>query len=338
MGILQVVCRSLEWTSGVSGCVAASRTLGETIVAAGMRADTFQSGDNDRVKTADEATMQAANDQVSQLETRGAWPFETLRFRRLGDEVHILWESRRHRKRLASSAAEVDWRLGHRLINNLWPPAGLNWWIGLVFSLGASLFIIASVGTLQPDSSLFAPQLLNAIYFAGSIPFTTAAYLQLYQAANADAASSRRWIGWQPDNPGWLSCALQFIGTILFNVNTFDAFLPELTWWRQDLYIWIPNFLGSILFLASGYLAWIEVGHAHWSWSPRSLSWWIVLINLLGCIGFMISACLAVVLPYEPESNRLTWSVAFTLQGAVCFLLGALLMLPEAEQEKRTDN
>jgi hypothetical protein len=51
-----------------------------------------------------------------------------------------------------------------------------------------------------------------------------------------------RWFGWSPRDIGWLSCALQFIGTLLFNVNTFDAMLPDLSWlsktWPSGLQIW----------------------------------------------------------------------------------------------------
>ena len=50
--------------------------------------------------------------------------------------------------------------------------------------------------------------------------------------------------------------------------------------------------IGSVMFLASGYLAFIEVGHKYWSWRPRDLAWQIGFINLLGCIFFMIAGVL----------------------------------------------
>ena len=151
----------------------------------------------------------------------------------------------------------------------------------------------------------------------GSIPFTIAAYLQLFQAANAGEfqpgatplPSRFTLLGWRPHDIGWLSCALQFIGTILFNFNTFDAMLPSLNWFQQDVLIWAPNMIGSILFLASGYLAFIETCHGHWAWKPASISWWVVLINLLGCVGFMISAMLAIVLPGTPNIEVVHMSI-----------------------------
>ncbi len=220
----------------------------------------------------------------------------------------------------------------------LWMPGQLNWWIGIIFALGSLLFAAASVLCLAPGLA----RLLsldstgtNAVFFAGSIPFTIAAYLQLYQAANADRGKGSVLtpgtclFGWRPHDVGWLSSALQFIGTILFNFNTFDAMIPSLDWFGQDLLIWAPDIVGSILFLASGYLAFIETCHAYWAWNPRGISWWVVFTNLLGCAGFMISAVLAIVLPGPGNSEVLTLSVFFTLLGAIAFLVGSLLMLPE---------
>ncbi len=219
-------------------------------------------------------------------------------------------------------------------------PRELNWWIGSVFALGSALFALGSVLTLVPELSRMwslDSVTVNAIFFAGSIPFTTAAYLQLFQTANAaefanhdKPASTRRvWFGWRPRDIGWLSSALQFAGTLLFNLNTFDAMLPGLNWLQQDRAVWLPDFVGSILFLVSGYLAFIETCHAHWAWKPRSLSWWITFANLLGCVAFMISAVFAFVPPHSPEFNAASISVTFTLLGAIGFLLGSLLMLPE---------
>ena len=226
------------------------------------------------------------------------------------------------------------------VVRCLWMPWQLNWWIGNIFAIGSVLFAAASVLSLAPalaQAWALNTVRINAIFFAGSIPFTIAAYLQLFQAANAgeflpDDAKSRqrpKLFGWQPHDAGWLSSSLQFIGTILFNFNTFDAMIPSLMWFEEDLVIWAPNIIGSILFLVSGYLAFIETCHAHWAWKLKTISWWVVFTNLLGCVGFMISAVFALVLPGPPNAEAITLSVVFTLLGAIGFLVGSLLMLPE---------
>lgn len=275
--------------------------------------------------------MQLATDEHeeshSTIEASGGWPFVSRRVRIIDGRIQA-WESRKHRKGLSP--------LGHHRNASLLSARHLNTWVGVVFATGAACFAVASLLSLFPDFaglSAFSIR-INVLYFAGSIPFTIAAWLQLFQAANArfEANDQGRivWFGWYPTEIGWLSCALQFVGTVLFNLNTFDAMSSSLDWLQEDLIVWVPDFVGSILFLASGYLAFVENCHAHWALRPRSLSWWIVVINLLGCIGFMISACFAFVFPGGSRDLAIAFSTAWTLQGAVCFLIGALLMPLEA--------
>ena len=94
--------------------------------------------------------------------------------------------------------------------------------------------------------------------------------------------------------------------------------------------IWMPNVVGSILFLASGYLAWIEVCHAQLAWKPGLISWCVSAVNLVGCLAFMASALLAFVPPHAFPFDAVTPSLLFTLIGAIAFFIGALLLLPEA--------
>lgn len=285
------------------------------------------------------------------VEETGAWPFVTRRVFEDADGTRRTWSSRHDRKGLLVREDVAVERLVSLLLRCLWMPGQMNWWIGIIFAFGALLFALASVLSLSPaltQAMSLDSTAINAIFFVGSIPFTIAAYLQLFQTANTDTTkvsglfsakhpsgrAGKRvltpflWFGWRPCDVGWLSCALQLVGTVLFNFNTFDAMIPGLNWFQQDLLIWVPNIVGSILFLASGYLAFIEACHAHWAWQPRSITWWVVFTNLLGCVGFIISAIFAISLPAAtPEA--ITISVAFTLLGAIGFLVGSLLMLPE---------
>jgi hypothetical protein len=275
------------------------------------------------------------------LESTGPWPFVSRQVYRRPDGSHRTWRSRDHRKKLPARTPSGRAAIGTLLIRSAWNPTRLNWWIGVVFALGSMLFMLGSALILYPSLAQqwsFDAETINIVFFAGSIPFTIAAYLQLYQAANAGEFSTHgvtshpriTWFGWEPRNIGWLSCALQFVGALMFNLNTFDALLPDLDWLQQDLAIWVPDVAGSILFLASGHLAFAETGHVHFSWRPASLSWWITLINLLGCVAFMISAVYAFVPSATQASDAVTISVAFTFIGAAGFLTGALLLLPEA--------
>jgi hypothetical protein len=279
------------------------------------------------------------------VESIGPWPFTTRRTYRLPDRSRAVWQSRHHRKGLRRAEPGKAVAVGATLLRCLWMPRQLNWWIGVVFATGSSLFLLGSVLSLAPVlARKWSPEAtaINPIFFAGSIPFTIAAYLQLFQAANAGEFSQhgrpkpRRvaLFGWQPRAIGWLSCALQFLGTLLFNVNTFDSMLPGLDWLQQDSAIWAPDFAGSVLFLASGYLAFIETCHAYWAWKPADLSWWVTFVNFLGCAAFMVSAVFAFVPPQLPSFDAAAVSVAFTLIGAVGFLMGSLLLLPETVENE----
>ena len=242
---------------------------------------------------------------------QGPWPFITRRTHRRADGVLQVWHSR-------------AWRKAH-----LGP--ALNRPIGALFAIGSLLFAAGSVFSLWPALALAASLDslgVNAVFFAGSVPFTLAAALQWFQAA--DAASPRAGFAWRPRDIGWLSCALQFAGTLLFNLNTFDAMHAPARWWAQDLSVWAPDLVGSMLFLASGYLAFVETCHAHGAWRPRDLAWRLTAYNLFGCIAFMVSALFAFVPPQASALPLGPVALVFTLLGAIGFLVGSLLLWREA--------
>lgn len=205
----------------------------------------------------------------------------------------------------------------------VWAPNQLTWWIATLFMIGSFLFVLGSILFLQGFQDAFVN---GVVFFIGSIFFTSAAYCQYYQSINSKAAK-RKWFAWQPTRLLFLAALTQFVGTILFNINTFDAFL-NLGWIGQDLLVWAPDILGSILFQISGTLAMFEINRRWWATRNRNITWWIGIINLTGCVTFLISACLAFVTPH-PLHDLAQWSTSFTLIGAICFLLGSYLMWPE---------
>lgn len=208
----------------------------------------------------------------------------------------------------------------------------LNSWIGGFFALGAALFALGCLLLLLPSLASvwsLSPRQVNLLFFAGSVPFTLAALMQLVQAELAGDFynfGERAGLAWRLHNIGWLACLLQFIGTLLFNVSTWEALNPGTTWLQQDLDNWLPDFAGSLLFLASGGLAFVETCQKHGAWMPENYSWWITSINLLGCVAFMGAACLALYLPHQLPPVFVDMSVFLTLVGAVSFLIGAIML------------
>jgi hypothetical protein len=263
----------------------------------------------------------------------GPGPFITRRVWHHPGREPSVWLSRAHRKSLRAARADRIEAIARRTFSGLADAHGVNWWIATLFAVGSALFAWASLRTL-----ISVPDPLNGVmFFAGSVFFTAAAGLQFHQAARVGpptpdggvSTEKRDLFGWRPGDIGWLSCFTQFLGTLLFNLNTFEAMRGGLDPGRQDLLVWSPDFVGSALFLISGQLAFSETCHAWWRWIPDSLSWWITAINLAGCVAFMVSAFLSWV-PLDGGSGYVTASLVFTGIGAVCFLVGALLLYPES--------
>jgi hypothetical protein len=224
----------------------------------------------------------------------------------------------------------------------LWAPQRLAWWIALFFIVGSACFAAGSLASNWPQFwpvSLANSHVINAVFFTGSIFFTTAAGLQVLEAINGDVADigasngtdirNWRWFAWKPHNAGYSASLIQFVGTLLFNFNTGDALLSQLTWLQEEVLIWAPDVIGSICFLVSSYLALVEVSHRFWSVQPAQLSWWIVMINLLGSIAFMLSAVFSFLPPSGRGAEWLWGANFYTLLGAMCFFVASYLMIPE---------
>jgi len=78
----------------------------------------------------------------------------------------------------------------------------------------------------------------------------------------------------------------------------------------------------------------LEISHAFWSWNPRKFSWWIAIFNIIGSLAFGISAAAAYIVPATGlPKNEILVNLG-TFIGAICFLIGGLLLLPERTKEK----
>ena len=198
----------------------------------------------------------------------------------------------------------------------VWQPRQGIWWVATLFMTGAALFALGCLLYLGGVTHEFT---IDAVFFTGSIFFTLAAFCQLYLTPAENKLA-------------YWSALTQFIGTLLFNMNTFDAFF-DMGWIEQDLLIWTPNIFGSILFQISGTLAMRELCKRGWCWNIRSLGWWIGAINFVGCLAFLASAVLSFVVPSPVSDLHAVLATVFTLFGAVCFFVGAYLMWPEMSQD-----
>jgi len=179
----------------------------------------------------------------------------------------------------------------------------------------------------------------NVTFFAGSLFFTSAAVLTYREAVDAAPAAQnpghRRFFVFQPRRIDWWATAVQMAGTLFFNVSTGVATKSALSAQAAHQHVWRPDAIGSACFLVASALAWYEVCHGWAAWRPRSWSWWITALNLLGSIAFGISAVASYINPATGDVRNAGRANLGTLIGAVCFLVGALLLLPERTEEAR---
>ncbi|MFN8026451.1 MAG: hypothetical protein U0W40_08920 [Acidimicrobiia bacterium] len=258
-------------------------------------------------------------------DARGPAPFVTRETFTRPDGTVVTWSSRSHRKQ----AGPYDAGRG----STWWAPTALGWWIGVLFAIGAACF---TIGPFPGYADAVGERADAITFFVGSIFFTSAAFLQYVQAVNAprDLVMPLRrqkltiW-AWEPGRIDWESTAVQFVGTVFFNVTTFAAIDAALSTQQATRLVWVPDAAGSVCFLVASWLAWTEVAHGAWSWSPRDLGWWVAGLNMLGSIAFGVSAVAAFYVPTTGDMLNTTLVNLGTAIGGACFFAGALLLLPE---------
>jgi len=255
----------------------------------------------------------------------GVGPFVTFVYHVRADGVATRWASRRHRKHLlGATTAGSTW----------WAPRARGWWIAILFAVGSLLFALGAV----PGYASAAGARSDALtFFIGSLFFTAAGFLTYREAVDAGPragdSSQRRFFVFQPGRIDWWATAVQLAGTLYFNISTGNAVRVDLTAQAAHQHVWRPDAVGSICFLVASTLAWLEVCHGWAGWNPRSWSWWITLLNLIGSVAFGISAVAGYINPATGQLRDAERSNLGTLIGAVCFFVGALLLLPERTEE-----
>jgi hypothetical protein len=176
------------------------------------------------------------------------------------------------------------------------------------FVVGGSLF---AVGAALAQGDVGGPRLAAGVYLVGGVFFST-----------GGAVSVRLSRGQPPLER--LSALVLFCGTLVFGINLLDSFLGSLTAAQVDRLVWSPDMVGCALFLVSGHLAMVEISGS-WlpCWRPRQLGWWIVVVNQLGSVLFMVSAVASFV---RADGDMIAIGIANwgTLTGALCFAVAGI--------------
>jgi len=264
--------------------------------------------------------VQDAEDQQGRV-----GPFATFVERVRPDGAVARWDSRRHRKHPPGvPATGSTW----------WAPAARGWWIAVLFAIGSLLF---ALGAVPGYASAAGTRADTVTFFTGSLFFTAAAFLAYREAVDAapgtPGAPRRRFFVFQTRRIDWWATAVQLAGTVFFNVSTGVAMVSDLSATAAHQHVWRPDAFGSVAFLAASALAWFEACHGWAAWRPRSWSWWITLLNLTGSVAFGVSAVAGYISPSTGQLHNAELSNLGTFTGALCFLAGALLLMPERTEE-----
>lgn len=173
---------------------------------------------------------------------------------------------------------------------------------GSLFALGAAL---AQAGV--------NPTACASIYLVGGVFFSTGGYASVVQVRDEPRLQRS-------------SAVVLFAGTLVFAVNLVDSFIQELTPAAFDRLVWSPDLVGCALFLISGHLAMAGIAGRFWRiWHRRDLGWWIIAINQLGSILFMVSAVATFVRPSSGDMLATGIANWGTLTGALCFAIAGLM-------------
>lgn len=177
------------------------------------------------------------------------------------------------------------------------------------FSIGGSLFAIGA-GLAQAGAD---PTTCATIYLVGGIFFSTGGYASVRQVA-AEPRLQR------------LSAIVLFAGTLVFAIGLVDSLVRELSPAAEDRLVWSPDMVGCALFIVSGHLAMAGIAGGFWRvWRSRDLGWWIIAVNQLGSVLFMVSAVASFVRPSGGDALSTGIANLGTLTGALCFAIAGLM-------------
>lgn len=186
------------------------------------------------------------------------------------------------------------------------------------FAIGSVLF---ALGAVPFYAEAVGPVLTNLTFFVGAIFFTLAALIQLALSGRRPPrpASNRA------DRADWWAAAVQFAGTLFFNLSTSAALITVLNENARVGSGWLPDAWGSICFLVASAFAVVATTDRDGLWDPRARSWRCTWLNMAGSIFFGLSAIGAYVIPSTSDYVSLLWANLGTFLGALCFLTAALL-------------
>lgn len=186
------------------------------------------------------------------------------------------------------------------------------------FAIGSVFF---AVGAVPFYADAVGVVLTNLTFFIGAIFFTLAALIQLLLSGRRPPRQGTS----RADRADWWAAAVQFAGTLFFNLSTSAALITVVD---EDARIgsgWRPDAWGSLCFLAASALAVVATTDRDGLWDPQARSWRCTWLNMAGSVFFGFSAVGAFTIPDTADLVSQFWANAGTFLGALCFFTAALL-------------
>ena len=186
------------------------------------------------------------------------------------------------------------------------------------FAIGSMFF---AVGAVPFYADAVGEVITNLTFFIGAIFFTLAALIQLLLSGRRPPRRGSN----RPDRADWWAAAVQFAGTLFFNLSTSAALITALNENTRVGSGWRPDAWGSICFLVASGFAVAATTDRDGLWDPQARSWRCTWLNMAGSVLFGLSAIGAYVIPTTSTLVSQFWANAGTFLGALCFLAAALL-------------
>ena len=140
------------------------------------------------------------------------------------------------------------------------------------------------------------PVVTNATFFIGAIFFTLAALIQLALSGRRPPRRGSR----RADRADWWAAAVQFAGTLFFNLSTITALITAIIVDLPGKGGWRPDAWGSICFLVASAFAVVATTDREGLWDPHASTWRCTWLNMAGSVFFGVSAIGAYV---DPETG-----------------------------------
>ncbi len=223
-----------------------------------------------------------------------------------------------------------------------WAPRDGGWWVAFPFSVGSVLFIL---GAVMPALEFIPDSVTTVTFFLGSSLYLLGATAQVVgefirsrrarRLAGGDRADTAPDTGLHRTAVALSGGVVQGVGAVLFQTNLTAAFAQDLTIAQQEVLLWAPDLVGSVLFLVSSSI-FFRLNRPIQGREEEGQDRTLALLNMVGSSFFILSALGAYVSPISGSEIYPFVANLGTLIGAGFFLVSSIPGLPHARIYRTT--